>query len=187
MNKFLKILIIILLLAIIVVGIWWWLQKKQIKVPQILKGNDSETTSTPQVGLEDIGNLKVDDSDRSLIQLSLGWAERFASFSNHDGYQNFVELNSVMTQNAKDQTKILTDGFKKEHKLNDPYWGITSQALTANIESGGMANGQAKIVVKLQRHETGQNLDKNYQQDLIFEIVKSGSVWQIQSVIFGKI
>lgn len=187
MTKFLKILIIILLLAVIGVGIWWWLQKKQTTNLPALNSDGSEATSTPQVGLEDIGNLKTDDTDRALIQLSLGWAERFASYSNHDNYQNFVELNSVMTQNAKEQNKILVDGFKKEHKLNDPYWGITSQALTATIESGGVASSQAKIVVKLQRHEVGQNLDKNYQQDLIFEIIKSGSIWQIQSAEFGKL
>jgi len=177
MSKILKLIVIVLLAAVLVIGIWWWLKKGGADNQPA--GGNIVATSTPQVGLEDIGNVKIDDSDRALTQTSLGWAERFATYSNHDNYQNFEELNAVMTENMRGQVKILTDKLRREHRPDDAYWGITSQALTANIQSGSAAEGQIKISVKLQRHEVGQNLDKDYQQDLIFDIVKNGADWQI--------
>ncbi len=184
MPKIIRWLFIVLLLVIIGWALWWWFIQRPAHNDNLVPLNDGQSALTPQVGMEDVGNLPVAVDDRVLIQKALNWGERFATYSNHDNYQNFAELYSVMTENMRAQNQSFIDQLRAAHKPTDPYWGITSRALTAAIQSGGASSGSTTIKVSLQRHETGQNLDQTYPQDLLFEIVKIDTDWFIQTVRF---
>lgn len=118
--------------------------------------------------------------------VAFSFAERFGTFTNQSNYENFKDLNSVLTASA--QTWLSNVYLPELRKLHDPegfFYRIITQSRTAEFLE--QTDSAVKIKIKTEREETiGDSETKIFNQDLIIELVKANDNWMINGVYWQK-
>jgi hypothetical protein len=85
----------------------------------------------------------------------------------------------MATASMQDWLESQKAALMKKYPLNDEYYGVTSLAPIAKVES--FTENSAAIMVTTQRTETRNGDVKKYNQDLKIEFVKENGKWLINA------
>ncbi|RMD59105.1 hypothetical protein D6821_01890 [Candidatus Parcubacteria bacterium] len=151
--------------------------------------NLSEFSATPQKGdnEEDEGvqpkESSAEISPAELARMATAFAERFGSYSNHSNFANIRDLKMFMSK----KMRRWADEFiaEKSKQRPDPaiYYGISTKALSYQVQDFDNEQGKANILVVTQRRESTGTF-KNatfFTQNILITFVKEGGAWKVDS------
>lgn len=123
-----------------------------------------------------------DASREDLQKMASSFVERFGSYSNHSDYDNITSLQTLMTEEMKEWAQEFVEE-KKNEEYSGTYQGVTTNALTSEIDNFSPNAGQADVVVTTQRRESNNTKsDSNtYKQDITVSFVKDDGVWKVDA------
>ena len=121
--------------------------------------------------------------ETDLVRMAMPFVERFGSYSNHSNYKNIEELMIYM---SKDMKAWAEDHIKKNRSSKQDtsiYFGLTTEALSAQVENFDNEVGSAKIKVSSQRKESSGSASnaKLYYQDILVSFVRESGAWKVDS------
>lgn len=177
---------VIVVVLLIIIALLWWLNNRQepievvntnegIQIPVTLPSASAGLTASEE------SPVKQPDLEADLKAIATTFAERFGSYSNEGNFSNLDALRDIMTIKMKtwaDNYKI-TKG--QEITDNPVYYGITTQALSADIIDFDELLGRAGIMVTTQRREArGSTINPRvFYQNIKLQLVKTGEGWKV--------
>jgi hypothetical protein len=186
-DKIIIAVLIVLVILIIALVVWWLLRSKTQPVPsgQINTNqglNIPEELPSASLGVSDVSEPLIDEPEleAGLKAIAFAFAERFGSYSNEGNYNNIESVNNLMTV----RMKAWVDNYRlQQSKLpqDSTYYGVTTKALSININTFDETSGRSEIIVSTQRQESRGDTQnpKVYYQDLKLDLVKTGEGWKI--------
>ncbi len=115
----------------------------------------------------------------AVVRLSASFAERYGSYSNQGNFENLRDLFPLMTDRLKSATERLIVETQKTRDPSAAYFGVTTKAISSNVETFNEEAGTAKIIVSTQRAETrGVGEPVVSYQDLVLELARVGKEWR---------
>lgn len=185
-NKIILISLIALVILVLIILIGWLILKPKpaptipedpstINVPVILPESSSSKSNTPTEPVAE--NLHV-----SLKALASSFVERFGSYSTQGNFNNLEDLRGQMTL----RMSAWTDNYIANQKVSasDPYYGVTTKAVSSEVVDLNEGLGQARLVVSTQRQTTKgttANPRVTY-QDVKIELVKTEQGWKVDAI-----
>lgn len=177
--------VVAITLVLIIALVWWlfFLKKPQpsptnpsaIEVPVTLPQASSGLTNENQ------SPVSEPELESSLKAIASTFAERFGSYSNQSNFSNLAALRDLMTV----RMKAWADSYQASQLAADNavYYGVTTQALSAQITAFEESLGQAEIVVTTRKEEAkGSTINPRVSyQDLKLQLVKTGEGWKVDS------
>jgi len=137
----------------------------------------------------DISQEPVHQTDANdLAKMAMAFAERFGSYSNQSNYGNFTDLKIFMTDSLKDWVDTYVAGLKEKAQDSNSYYGISTKALTSEVNKFDNAQGQASITVATQRRESTAQVENSntYIQNIRIDMLKINGEWLVDSVYWEK-
>lgn len=115
------------------------------------------------------------------------FSEHFGSFSNRTNFANILNLKVYMTQ----RMQKWADEFVAEGRKNTSsqiYYGITTYALTSQIQKFDNKKGQAEILVSTQRRESvgSPSNTRFFNQNILIKFVKEKGIWKVDGAFWQK-
>ena len=125
-------------------------------------------------------------TEMDLKKIAASFAERFGSYSNHSHYDNIKNLEAFMTDNMKEWAgNFIEEKSSREYSGN--YHGITTNAVTSQIQEFNKEQGAAKVVVSTQRRERrGGEEPQTYNQDITLNFVKDNDTWKVDEAFWEE-
>lgn len=108
------------------------------------------------------------------------WAERFASWSNEDGFSNLRLLASQSTPTVQDFLVTYRQQMQQRYPLEQGYHGVTGRALSPVVDS--LAGDSAQVSVAMQLAESTSTVPTVYNRTLELRLVRSGEGWLVDFV-----
>jgi hypothetical protein len=192
MPKFAKILLVILIVLVAVglllAGYLWFKARggqpvinENINQPVINQPVDNNTNiNVPPVTNINTNVPVVTDpnvlAEQRAKRLATLFAEKFGTYSSQGDFENFKELYDLMTPKMKNWAKSQVDN---RFRLQDPYAGVTTRALRAEIIKGKITDDNIQIIIDTQREKSSGTTTNVVYEILRLEMVKSGSSWLV--------
>lgn len=194
--------IIIIIIALVIIGaVVWFILRQKTNPPagQIPSGNNGQLTpgenviNTTTPGSKprdytkfDISKEPVKEVDsEALKKMSMAFAERFGSFSNHSNFSNIEDLRLFMTSDMQTWSEKYVDQLRRDKNNNGEFYGIFTRAISGEVKSFDSKKGTAEILVSTRRQETkGANTSAYFDQKILLEMKKDGSQWLTNSAIW---
>ncbi|MCF7860290.1 hypothetical protein K9M09_01590 [Patescibacteria group bacterium] len=163
-----------------------------VPIVQILPVTDTSST-TPSDRPRNYQQYDISQEDshttnaNDVAKLASAFAERLGSYSNQSNYSNFEDLNIFMTDSMRDWAKNYVEKMRQENPYSGSYYGVTTKAVSTEVESFNDALGSAEVIISTQRREL--NLDggeNNYQQNLRLTFVKESDQWLVDGAYWLK-
>lgn len=147
----------------------------------------STTQPTPDDPTPEEPPEPVQDDQGDVSRIAAAFAERYGSFSSISDFSNLLDLKSFMTQDLA----VWADGYIEDAMAEEESavsFGVTTRALIITVDSMDADAGVADVTVKTQRSERsgGEADSRVYYQDIIFEFVKIGDAWKVDSVTWQE-
>lgn len=160
-------------------------EKKQETITQAqLPKIENEKIEKPAVPAKPRTKEEVTQDD--LKRLAMLFAARFGSYSTQSTFQNISDLKMFMSESMK----VWADKYVEEQNNKDNgssvYYGITTDAVTAQVKSFDAKAGLAEIEVGTQRREaTGTtNNTTTFGQILHMKFKKEAGAWRVDEARF---
>jgi len=198
-------LFIIALGLVIILIIIYFVVSNNKKVPVVDEPTFSETNTEenfePKVGTTtpsdvprnyqkyNIANEEPHETTADdLGKIAMSFAERFGSFSNQSNYGNFTDLKILMTSEMKSWSDKYVEELKKKPQSSNVYYGVTTQALTYEVESFSEMGGTAVISVTTQRRESTEKINGGtaYNQNLTLTLENVNGDWLFDKAVWSK-
>lgn len=202
MNKrTLTIILLSLLIVLLLAGIiyfFWFFKFPGADIPAVkppaAEITDNQglpaATSTPVVKQAEVPKTTTaqpatsDEVARlTLVKMASSFAERLGSYSNQENYANIVNLKIFMTVSMQKWADNYIAAAKKSNPYSGAYQGLTTHAVTSEIEKFDNAKGQADILVRTQKvQSTATSTDNvSYNEDLLVTFVKESGQWKVDN------
>lgn len=146
-----------------------------------------DTTQDSSQSEEEVETVKYDpeqEENRELTQgdlksLAFSFAERFGSYSNQANFSNLKDLKLYMTEDMKDWTDNYIKEKNKE-EYSGEYYGITTKAITGQVNNFDPETGEAEVVVTTQRRENNpQGEDEVFTQKVTIKFQQVSGEWKV--------
>lgn len=123
---------------------------------------------------------KGDASREDLQKMASSFVERFGSYSNHSNYGNITSLQTLMTDEMAERVQEFVKE-KKSEEYSGTYQGVTTNALTSEVNSFDSSSGNASIVVTTKRREStdSESNVNTYTQKITVNFVKEDGMWKV--------
>ena len=121
-----------------------------------------------------------------LIRMAMPFVERLGSYSNQSNYKNIEDLMIYMNSEMKDWAKKEVKEGRTGRKDTSIYFGVSTEALSAQIIDFNDELGSATISVSTQRRESSGSTSnaRLYYQDILVTFVKEGGAWKVNSAVW---
>ena len=96
----------------------------------------------------------------------------------------FKDLKMVMSRDMQAWTDSYIIKNQKSNVASDVYYGLTTKALSTNVEDFDDAKGEAVVLVETRRREamgTTNNASKLFNQEILITFVKENQAWRVDS------
>ncbi len=114
------------------------------------------------------------------------WAERFASWSNEDGFTNLQQLSGQSTTQVQSFLVTYRQQLQQRYPLADGYRGITGRALSPKLEGFDDAAGTAEVSVAMQLAESTSTVPTVYNRTLDLRLVRGDGAWLVDYVKWAE-
>lgn len=170
------------LLAIVAVVLWLVLRGSPTTPPP--------AGVTPTTTPEDTSNLPppvstptTPEPDRTgAVVAARVWAERFASWSNEDGFTNLQQLGSQSTAQVQSFLATYRQQLQQRYPVADGYRGVTGRALSPKLDAFDAGAGTAQVSVAMQLAESTSTSPTVYNRTLDLRLLRSGEAWLVDYV-----
>jgi len=126
-------------------------------------------------------------NSEDLRKMALSFAERFGSYSNQADYGNIEDLKIFMTPKMQDWADDYVANLRQQGKDNAAYYGITSVAISGEVNQFDDKAGAAEILVTTQRREmAGTSEAKVFSQNILIVFEKIKGEWKASSATWQK-
>ncbi|MBU0636625.1 MAG: hypothetical protein ABH818_03135 [Patescibacteria group bacterium] len=142
-------------------------------------------TTTPVTPL----SKKTKVSQEDLERIATSFIERLGSYSNQSDYGNVRDLKIFMSADMQIWADNYIKQVQADHKQTAIYYGITTKAITTEVQRFDDKAGEAEILVKSQRREatgTTANATAFYQDAIIKFVHEKKGTWKVDSVSWQK-
>ena len=192
---------IILIFVLIVVGLGYLMysmffsspaprpSQEEIGVEEIEEeGIEIEGVKVPAVEEETIiPKVKVNKEETELKKIAQSFVERFGSYSNQSNYENAEDLKIFMTPKMQDWADDYVANLRQQGKDNAAYYGITSVAISGEVNQFDDKAGAVEILVTTQRREmAGTSEAKVFSQNILIVFEKIKGEWKASSATWQK-
>lgn len=190
-RKWVPILIILLALLFIILIIWFVFfrsveEEPQTEIPEtdVVVNQPIVLEEEPQQEEPAEQNIVPEEREftaNDLRKMASSFAERFGSYSNHSNFSNILDLEIFMTREMKDWAEKSVQEAKSEYK--DIYYGITTNAISSEVQEFEPDAGRAVVLVNTQRKESTGSMSNSstYYQDILITYLKERGVWKVDS------
>ena len=110
------------------------------------------------------------------------WAERFASWSNEDGFSNFEPLANFATAQVRTFLVTYQADLTNRYPLAQGYHGQTGRALGPRMVEYDEAAGTADVQVAMQLAEATSSAPIISNRTLDLKLKKDGETWLVDFV-----
>lgn len=198
MPKFAKILLIALVVLVVLglgfAGFLWFFSRNkvpQVNINQPVVNQPIVNTSNNNQPIINVNtNLPPPATDSKSIaearakRFAMFFAEKFGTFSSQGNFENLTELYDSMTSKMRSWAQAQV---KSQWRLEDPYSGVTTRALNAQITSGKITDNQIEITVNTQKeNRTSETSSSTSYEALRLVLVKSGDGWLVDAAFWQK-
>ena len=198
MSRSSKIIIgTIIILLLIAIGVWLWLMRGKQgpilesvqnvsvntnKAKGSLLNNASVTVNTDPAPVVPTPIPAVVDSSAAIKRLASAFAERYGSFSSLGDYENQTDLKPLMSDAYSARTDAAVAALRAKPAATE-YFGTTTRAINAKLESLDEDGGNAVVMVKTQRQASTSDgaAPKVTYQDILVTFVKENGAWKVDS------
>lgn len=178
--------VLVVIALLISLFLWWWYGRQMVTSfstnTNSASGQLPGELPTASTGLpEPTVSIKA-DQEAVIKAVAMTFAERFGSYSNEIYFSNLDDLQNIITPRMK--TWIDNYKISESTKLNaGSYYGISTKALSAKVNSMDEATSRAEVMVQTQRGESkGSSVNPHYYfQTLNLSMLNDGSGWKIDS------
>lgn len=125
---------------------------------------------------------------QDLIKISQAFAERFGSYSNYSNYANFSDLKIFMTDTMKSWADKYVEELRSSSQGGTDYFGITTVAVTSEVEAFNESAGSASIMVTTQRRESTSQVDEGeaYIQKIQIGLKEVNGEWLVDKAYWQE-
>ncbi len=125
---------------------------------------------------------------QDLVKISQAFAERFGSYSNYSNYANFSDLKIFMTDTMKSWADKYVEELRASSQGGADYFGVTTVAVTSEVEAFNESNGSASIMVTTQRRESTSQVDEGeaYIQKIQIGLREVNGEWLIDKAYWQE-
>ena len=125
---------------------------------------------------------------QDLVKISQAFAERFGSYSNYSNYANFSDLKIFMTDTMKSWADKYVEELRSSSQGGTDYFGVTTVAVTSEVEAFNESVGSASIMVTTQRRESTSQVDEGeaYTQKIQIGLKKVDGSWLIDKAYWQE-
>jgi len=200
MNKKIGLLLILVFGSFLIVAIIYYvfyfsvddsLPQEELGTEDVSQASDSikriELAKTEELESEKIVAVRKMDTpmgQANLERMARSFAERFGSFSNQSNFSNITDLKMVMSEDMQSWADAYIEKNRKTNLANDVYYGLTSKALSTEVEKFNDSKGEAVIRVETRRREamgTTNNASKLFSQEILITFIKENKAWRVDS------
>jgi len=189
----------LLLLLLLALGLWFWLSRAAAPAAPVT--NETVNVNQPQGGLLNNNasvNFNVNggtvpgpgeqapvapsDSSAALKRLASAFAERYGSFSSLGDFENQTDLKPFMSEAFAARTDAAV-AAERAKPPSSQYYGVTTRAVNAVVQSLDETSGDAVVIVTTQRNETtGADVNGTVKyQDIRITFIKEDGAWKADS------
>ncbi len=115
-----------------------------------------------------------------LAKRAENYAARLGSYSSQSDYSNFTDLKMYMTEPMRTWVDQQIEELQAKNR-NQGYYGIVTNALTADVKSFDDDAGTAEVQIVTQRRESTEAIGggESFRQSITLRFVKIGGEWLI--------
>ncbi|MFA6410882.1 MAG: hypothetical protein WCW26_04915 [Candidatus Buchananbacteria bacterium] len=197
MSKRNRIIVIIasavIFLLILILLFWFLNQRKQIKTGAVVNTDQQQVlpstpASTAGLNKSPESPVKEKNVEANIKAVATTFAERFGSYSSEGNYSNLSALKDLMTVRMKAWVQNYQAAQPAPSTDFSPYYGVTTQALSATISNYDQATGRAQVDVSTQRQEYKVNTSnpRVYYQILKLELAQTAAGWKVDTAEWQK-
>jgi len=155
---------------------------------------DTQEQSIPQYSNSTKTDIKTEEKvspnfgEENLKKMAASFAERFGSYSNHSNYSNITDLKVFMSKRMKNWADNFMSQIGANNEYSGIYYGITTRAISQEVNKFDDNTGDAEILVKTKRRESTGSMDNssNFYQNILIKFVKETGSWKIDSADWQK-
>ena len=122
-----------------------------------------------------------------LEKMAMAFSERLGSYSSQSDYSNLTDLKIYMTASLQDWAGQYADKLRSDH-ANSTYYGISTTAIYATIESFDKTGGTASVTVTTQRRESTAEINggEPFRQDIDLSFKRVNGEWLVDAAYWAK-
>lgn len=122
-----------------------------------------------------------------LTKRAKAFAEIFGSYSNQSNYDNFKRAEIFMTKSFSEWVTSYVEQLRENAPSYESYYGISTRALTADLQSFDDELGKAEINISTERKESSatENLEP-YLQNILLRFLKVNGEWLVDAAYWEK-
>jgi hypothetical protein len=174
----------VLVLFLLLLWLWFVLRPKSSE-PEPAPVATPEQLQIPEEAAPTLTEelLKKEQAARNesagVTTVSKMFVERYGSYSNEAKFQNLIDVFPLMTEAFVNETRALID----ESIPPETYYGVTTRALTVEVEAMDESAGVATVQMQTQREiaqGSTQNTSITY-QEIRLKLEKEAGVWKVSS------
>lgn len=176
----LKVAALVLLAAVVLLALWALLGRRQPATPPPA---GSPTTTEPDLtGVlpQPSGPVEPQPERTGALVAARVWAERFASWSNEDGFTNLEQLADQSTPAVQSFLLSYRAQLEQRYPLASGYYGVTGRALSPVVDS--LEGDTAQVTVALQLEQGTSTTPTVSNRTLSLRLVNGGSGWLVDFV-----
>jgi hypothetical protein len=124
-----------------------------------------------------------------VARAATSFAERFGTYSNQANYRNITEAKIFMTARMQNWADSYLAQLRAASSTASVYYGITTRAVSKELNDFDPEGGSAIILVHTRRQEANGSMDnfgKSFNQDITIKLIKSANTWLVDSAVWGK-
>lgn len=129
----------------------------------------------------------AEPDDRSAVRrIAAAFAERYGSYSNQGDFENLLDLRAYMTAAFAARTEAVVAENRAKPRPAE-YFGVTSRAISTDVQLLDENAGRATVVIKAQRRETGSTAgsERVYYQDLTLTFLNVDGAWKVDTAAWA--
>ncbi len=124
----------------------------------------------------------VDLTQEDVAQVARIFAERYGTYSNQGGADQFEDLNLFVSKKMKDWLATNTKELLAGLKGYETAYVVESRVITAKIAAMDKNAGTASVIVNIRRSEqTGNDNPKLSDKTMKVDLVRAGKRWQVDA------
>lgn len=130
--------------------------------------------------------ISAQGSEHDVRIIAEPFVERFGSYNNQGGFDNFREIEIFMTDSLKAWVNgtYLAQLTSRMPNLNQ-YFAVNSKVLSSQVDELNQETGKAAMTMNVQRQEITNGAEtKLYYQDAQVELQKVDGVWKVNGIFW---
>ncbi len=145
-------------------------------------GSQTEVGTQTPVGLPAKVPTTLEVEKNGVIQLAKVFIERYGSYSTDNDFQNIKDVEALVTQSLWSRISAQITP-KTTTSAGQSFVGVTTKVISSELTS--WAGDKAVAKLKLMRTEEKDGVVANRYQDVALELVKVGSSWLVDKVVWN--